>query len=172
MYFIFRWQVFYFDLSGKCWRFVKTFPDPTHGYPIARKFHGLVTLDNFVFIIGGGYINPTGIPVGIDDIWKFNLDTFEWTLICKLSRPIYFHSAAISPNGLLTVFGGVQSIQQGNSIRTQRTNSLCTIWLQVPKLGEIAWITFLNNCADVTKISQSQLIDIGVPPSYVNRLIS
>jgi len=34
----------------------------------------------------------------IDDIWKLNLQTFEWTrLPTTLQLPVYFHSADITP---------------------------------------------------------------------------
>uniref|UniRef100_T1KS51 Kelch domain-containing protein 10 n=2 Tax=Tetranychus urticae TaxID=32264 RepID=T1KS51_TETUR len=162
-------ELFYFDLSSKLWKTIKTFPDSTHGHPTARKFHGLVTLDEQIYMIGGASHLPNGL-VALDDLWRFNLNSLEWTFITKIPKPVYFHSATLSSSGLMTVFGGVEASTTGRSLRTQRTDALYTMWLKVPSLGEMAWIAFLNNFPDVTKIPSSRLLEIGVPPSYIARL--
>ena len=52
-----------------------------------------------VFIFTEAYIcgGIDGMDI-IDDIWKLNLQTFEWTrLPTTLQLPVYFHSADITP---------------------------------------------------------------------------
>ena len=52
-----------------------------------------------VFIFTEAYIcgGIDGMDI-IDDIWKLNLQTFEWTkLPTILQLPVYFHSADITP---------------------------------------------------------------------------
>jgi kelch domain-containing protein 10 len=92
----------------------------------------------------------------------------EWALISKeLPLPVYFHSACVSTFGLMTIFGGVTSINPN-----VRTCEIYSIWLTIPSLKELCWMSFLNNF-DLNYFAQQSelnLLQLGIPFSYVVRL--
>lgn len=120
-----------FDLETHDWTFCKTKPYEKEGlklYPEARKCHSLAVIGNDCYICGG----TNGIKV-CTDIWHINLEELKWTLLVdRIPYPVYFHAAAISLGGRLTVFGGVDNVS-GES----RNNKLTSIWLKIPSLKNI-----------------------------------
>lgn len=120
-----------FDLETHDWSYCKTKPHIKQGkglYPDKRKCHSLGVIRNDCYICGG----TDGSKV-CSDIWHINLDELKWTLLVEcIPYPVYFHAAAISLDGRLTVFGGVDNIT-GDS----RNNKLTTIWLKIPSLKNI-----------------------------------
>jgi len=97
-------------------------------YPLARKCHSLAVIGNDCYICGG----TNGVKV-CSDIWHINLEELKWTLLVEsIPYPVYFHAAAISLHGKLTIFGGVDTIA-GDS----RNNKLTSIWLKIPSLKNI-----------------------------------
>lgn len=120
-----------FDLETHDWTFCKTKPYEKEGlkqYPEARKCHSLAVIGNDCYICGG----TNGVKV-CTDIWHINLEELKWTLLVdRIPYPVYFHGAAISLGGRLTVFGGVDHIS-GDS----RNNKLTSIWLKIPSLKNI-----------------------------------
>lgn len=92
-------------------------------WPSARRCHGLVQYtdeDGTVYaVISGGY-NGTD---AFGDVWKIDLSTMQWTCLtsCVLPSPIYFHSASITPQGQMFIFGGI--VQQRDSVTL--TNLQC-----------------------------------------------
>lgn len=97
-------------------------------WPHARKCHSLAVIGKDCYVCGG----TTGSYV-CADIWHINLDELKWTLLVeRIPYPVYFHAAAVSLDGKLTVFGGVDDIA-GDS----RNNKLTSIWLKIPSLKNI-----------------------------------
>lgn len=138
--------------------------DGTHGIPASRRCHGAVQLDTehgIQIFVTGGY-NGEDI---FDDLWKLDLNSFQWTLInkCKLPRPLYFHSTAVSPEGKLYVFGGIYT-------EVNRTNEVYSMWLCIPKLSEMCWEALLHYSPDLIYSKKSALMDVGLPRCFVNRL--
>lgn len=150
-----------YDVNCGVWQEIQTKPDKTNGFPRTRKCHSCSLFKNEAYICGG----IDGMDI-IDDIWKLNLQTFEWTkLPTILQLPVYFHSADITPDGCMYVFGGVTKVDD------VRTNCVQRIWLTLPSLQELCWE---NMCSkfDMNKLQRkrSELFEIGIPMHYIERL--
>lgn len=113
-----------------------------------------------IFVTGG--YNGEDI---FDDLWKLDLNTFQWTLIdtCCLPKPLYFHSTAVSPEGKLYVFGGIYT-------EVSRSNEVYATWLCIPKLSEMCGEAVLHYWPDLIYRKKDELIDIGLPRCFVSRL--
>lgn len=149
-----------FNLAENNWEMIKALPDVHKGIPVGRKCHGCVTLDTRVFMVGG--LSDLYI---CDDLWKFDLLTNQWTFITNIPSPIFFHSVSISNTGQMTIFGGANSLDSA-----ARTNTLYSVWLDVPSLEELAWIAFINHCPNIGRLSRSQLTDLGLTSHLIDRL--
>ena len=78
--------------------------------PSPRRCHGSIQFTDentgvTTVVICGGY---DGNEV-FNDIWRLDLNVLQWTRLkqCKLPRPIYFHSTALTPSGRMYIFGGI-----------------------------------------------------------------
>uniref|UniRef100_A0A8C4Q2T0 Kelch domain-containing protein 10 n=1 Tax=Eptatretus burgeri TaxID=7764 RepID=A0A8C4Q2T0_EPTBU len=121
--------------------FLSAFP----GYPAPRRCHSCVQIDKDVFVCGGYNGN-----VIFGDLWKLNLDSFQWTkLPAEMPEPAYFHCAAVTPTGCMYVHGGVVDIAQN-----RRTSSLYRVWLTVPRLLELSWECALAALPDIVKVCE------------------
>uniref|UniRef100_A0A914VQH9 Kelch repeat protein n=1 Tax=Plectus sambesii TaxID=2011161 RepID=A0A914VQH9_9BILA len=161
-----------FDLATNVWSQTTTMPDAIHGYPSGRRCHAAVEFDGFVYIIGGcsghqGIAN--NLPPGANnselaiynDVWALNLKRVEWQkLNAKLPKRVYFHSAAVTPDGCLYVFGGVLD---GSAQR--RSAALHRIWLRPPSLVNFAARSLLKSRPELRNCSDRELRIFGVPPS-------
>lgn len=150
-----------FEVQSGIWQETQTKPDKVHGYPRTRKCHSCSLFRNEAYVCGG--LDGEDI---MDDIWKLNLTTYEWTKIpTSLHLPVYFHSADITPDGCLYIFGGVTRIDD------IRTNCVQRIWLILPTLQELCWE---NMCLtlDMKRLQKhrSKLFEIGVPMHFIERL--
>lgn len=113
-----------------------------------------------MYVIGGN--NQQGI---LNDFWRLELSTLQWKCIRKnaLPIPIYQHSVALTKDGKLYVFGG---IEKGSEI--ERSNQIYAAWIHVPKLFEMAWEAFLHyfpHCA-----TRNTLNNLQIPNHFVNRI--
>ncbi|CAL1285269.1 unnamed protein product [Larinioides sclopetarius] len=146
-----------FNIDNCSWKKVSTsseFPEP-------RRCHGCVQMGTDVYICGG-----FDGSVAFADIWKFDLDTFQWKkLSVTLPTPIYFHSAAVSQAGQLFVFGGVDSIRANT-----RTNELFSMWLKIPSLAEMCWQAVLHYMPHMSRIDKKKLYEAGVPFQYIDEI--
>ncbi|XP_054165614.1 kelch domain-containing protein 10-like [Oppia nitens] len=139
-----------FDIATGKWTEVQTKCDlnvmneQLSGFPEARRCHGCVRqlftdnnsdADNdnnncIVYVIAGIGDNNNVF----DDVWRLDVRQLQWQLMsCRLPRRLYFHSASVSPDGRLSVFGGVVDANH-----TERTNELLTVWLRIPSLKTIS----------------------------------
>lgn len=88
----------------------------THGdteetmVPAPRRCHGSVQYTDeksgvTSVVISGGY-NGDWV---FSDVWRLDLGTLQWTRLreCFLPCPVYFHSAALTPEGRMYIFGGI-----------------------------------------------------------------
>lgn len=114
-------------MIGNEWKLVPTlcsrdrYPDPRLGHAIGQHGH-------LVYVAGG--LNQWEV---LNDFWVFNLRSVTWhRLNVDLPDPLYFHSAAITPEGEFTVFGGKTSL-----VGRERSNSLHKLWVQPPKLSTL-----------------------------------
>lgn len=180
-----------FDLEKREWYKRRTLRDPSGGYmnsvvqkstskltfsaavddvsgiPAARRCHGAVQLEldsHTVVFVAGGY---DGEEI-FDDLWKLDLNTFQWTRIdsCRLPRPTYFHSTAVTPAGKLYVFGGIYM----DNDDLVRSNEVFSTWLCVPKLSEMSWEALLKYNPGMVDAKRDMLIDAGLPRKFVDRL--
>ncbi|CAM1328959.1 KLHDC10 (predicted) [Pycnogonum litorale] len=152
-----------FYINQKRWRLQKTQPDTSciEGYPSARRCHGCVQNNHELYIIGG-YNGQVIFP----DVWKLDLLYMKWTkLMITLPVPVYFHSTALSPNGKLYIFGGVDSI-----LENTRTNNLYEVWLTIPKLKEACWEAILTYIPQIGTLPRGYLLRLGIPLDFINRI--
>jgi len=100
-----------FDLKTNSWKILNTHGETEETMvPAPRRCHGSVQYideKNGVtsVVISGGY---NGDRV-FNDVWRLNLSTLRWTRLreCILPCPVYFHSAALTPEGRMYIFGGI-----------------------------------------------------------------
>ncbi|KAK5640434.1 hypothetical protein RI129_011245 [Pyrocoelia pectoralis] len=132
-----------FNIKTKKWQKMASIGDPraTPNYPDARRCHGIVQVktdnDIHVFVLGGYQTNEQAF----NDLWRLELSTLRWTLITKnmLPKAPYFHSVALTREGKLYVFGGMEG---GRVLK--RNNKLFSAWIRIPPLAEIAWEALLH----------------------------
>ena len=131
------------------------------GYPKVRRCHDCVLVGKCVFVMGG----TDGSNV-FGDIWKLDLQSLQWTKVwVDLPRTLYFHSAAISSTGRLSVFGGVT-----HTNHKDRTNELFTAWLTIPSLKEIAFEAFLFYLrTNKSQCTSDVLFQLGLPSNLIER---
>uniref|UniRef100_A0A3B4BG74 Kelch domain-containing protein 10 n=1 Tax=Periophthalmus magnuspinnatus TaxID=409849 RepID=A0A3B4BG74_9GOBI len=126
-----------------------------------RDFMDLIPSGQEVFICGG--YNGEMI---LSDLWKINLQTFEWTkLPALMPEPAYFHCAAVTPAGCMYIHGGVINMS-GN----RRTSSLYKLWLVVPSLLEVTWEKLLKTFPHLAQLSTLQLLSLGLTHTLIQRL--
>lgn len=141
------------------WENIKSIPDPKHGFPALRKCHSCVNFKQDVYICGGF---DTQTIFG--DIWKFSLQTNTWSkLPCSLQVPVYFHSADITSDGCMYVFGGVSKIDR------VRTNCLQRVWLATPTLQEICWEK-ITSCLDSETLKKTAYLSSFLPMQFIEKL--
>uniref|UniRef100_A0A3B4YWG6 Kelch domain-containing protein 10 n=1 Tax=Stegastes partitus TaxID=144197 RepID=A0A3B4YWG6_9TELE len=141
-----------YNLETNYWEEIVTKPQEKIGFPAARRQ---------VFICGG--YNGELI---LSDLWKINLQTFQWTkLPALMPEPAYFHCAAVTPAGCMYVHGGVVNMS-GN----RRTGSLYKVWLVVPSLLELTWEKLLKTFPHLSQLSALQLLSLGLTHTLVQRL--
>ncbi|XP_032680458.1 kelch domain-containing protein 10 homolog [Odontomachus brunneus] len=161
-----------FNLRSNKWKILSTHGDnDDNTVPAPRRCHGSVQYRDektgaTVVVISGGY---DGDRV-FSDVWRLDLSTLQWTCLrkCILPCPVYFHSAALTPEGRMYIFGGI--IKENNTI--QRTNAVLSVWLTIPKLSEICWQALNHYWLDLRNRSPDELLHIGIPLKFVQRLDS
>ncbi|KMQ97665.1 kelch domain-containing protein 10-like protein [Lasius niger] len=155
-----------FDLETNSWRTLNTQGDnDITAVPEPRRCHGSVQYTDersgvtSVFISGG--YNGDWV---FSDVWRLDLSTLQWTCLreCILPYPVYFHSAALIPEGRMYIFGGI--------VKVQRTNAVYSAWLTIPKLSEICWQALNYYYPKLKDYSPDKLLDIGIPLKFVQRL--
>ena len=107
-----------FDLTTRTWSYIHANPDPVHSksfyeifflnflfdfvdYPAARKFHSVLPFHkNQMILFGGAYYDDQvdRHAVVSEQIWKFNFEKLEWSLLPSLNmvKTTYFHAAAMN----------------------------------------------------------------------------
>ncbi|XP_018320085.1 kelch domain-containing protein 10 homolog isoform X2 [Agrilus planipennis] len=164
-----------FNIETRQWQKIRTKRDPqtrAHspyryvGVPLPRRCHGAVQIqtenDIHVFVTGG----YDGDLV-FDDLWRLELSTMQWRLIerCTLPWPTYFHSASVTPEGKLYVFGGIYADEN-----IRRNNDIVSTWLCIPKLSEMCWEALLHYYPKIVNCPKNKLINAGLPRHFVQRL--
>ncbi|NXN08230.1 KLD10 protein, partial [Indicator maculatus] len=150
-----------YNLETNTWEEIATKPHEKVGFPAARRCHSCVQIKNDVFVCGG-----YNGEVILGDIWKLNLQTFQWVkLPALMPEPAYFHCAAVTPAGCMYVHGGVVNIHEN-----KRTGSLFKMWLVVPSLLELSWEKLLEYFPHLATLSRSQLLHLGLTQGLVERL--
>ncbi|XP_058463529.1 kelch domain-containing protein 10 homolog [Malaya genurostris] len=159
-----------YDIKQNVWTYTATKPDPKlplPGVPSARKCYSCVqhkTEYGTEVVIAGG----TDGRSYYKDIWKLNLNSFEWRLMQKstLPYPLFFHDAASNNEGCMYIFGGIKFSFNNNV----RTNVVYKMWTAIPKLSEISWEAILHYWSGLSKQSRQQLLEMGIPAKFVQRV--
>ncbi|XP_053598951.1 kelch domain-containing protein 10 homolog [Microplitis demolitor] len=162
-----------FDLEKNRWLRLQTFGDLNSNpwIPSARRCHGCVqyvdqATGDINAVISGGYTGPQVF----NDVWRLNLRRLQWTCLkrfgTELPRPVYFHSAALTPAGQMYIFGGI--VQNGS--RGSRTQHVRSVWLVVPKLTEICWEAVNYYFKNLRNKSKDELANLGIPLKFIQRL--
>uniref|UniRef100_A0A671R0C4 Kelch domain-containing protein 10 n=2 Tax=Sinocyclocheilus TaxID=75365 RepID=A0A671R0C4_9TELE len=150
-----------YNLETNSWEEITTKPHERIGYPAPRRCHSCVQIKNDVFICGG-----YNGEVILDDLWKINLQTFQWNkLPAVMPEPAYFHCAAVTPAGCMYIHGGVVNIHEN-----KRTGSLFKIWLVVPSLLELCWERLLKAFPHLAQLTPIQLLNLGLTQELIERL--
>uniref|UniRef100_A0A6I8SHS9 Kelch domain-containing protein 10 n=1 Tax=Xenopus tropicalis TaxID=8364 RepID=A0A6I8SHS9_XENTR len=150
-----------YNFETNTWEDIPTKPYGNLGFPAARRCHSCVQIKNEVFICGG----YNGLVI-LGDLWKLDLQTFQWTkLPALMPEPAYFHCAAVTPAGCMYIHGGVVNIQQN-----KRTGSLFKIWLVVPSLLELCWENLLKYFPHLCQLPTHQLLQLGLSQELIERL--
>lgn len=160
-----------FNLTNKKFELIKTQADPVFGIPRGRKCHSLLQHGHSIYIIGGcrDIEVVRGRPEHqiINDVWRFDLDTLAWTRVrTTLPIPVYFHSAAVTPDGCVFVFGGC--VDEDPHTQT-RVNRLQRMWLSPPSLKYFASTSLIEN---MPKSQRRRLTNMGFRLSDTETLIS
>ena len=147
-----RHQIPVFDLITRKWSLEQSKPyiDPVTGdrlFPKPRYSHDCGQHGDDIFMVGG-----TNEDQVFADLWSLHLPTLTWTLhsMEALPKPLYFHSAAISDQGELYVFGGVTSLAH-----KIRVNTLYRTWVRVPSLHKLAREAILGALRHMIVTSES-----------------
>lgn len=158
-----------YNIESKQWT---TFPSKsckkTGKFPPSRKFHAAVQHGNYAYLCGG--FDCTDM---YKDIWRLDLSDLQWTRLSQeLPKPIYFHSATVTPAGCMYVFGGVVS-----TAGDLRSNEIYKMWLNVPSLQEIAWDLISNRLNKTLPMDQEpdqeqlRRLNVSLPKKFWNRLM-
>ncbi|XP_012216265.1 kelch domain-containing protein 10 homolog [Linepithema humile] len=168
-----------FDLKTNSWRTLTTHGDKFYRndivnetmVPAPRRCHGSVQYTDeksgvTSVVISGGY-NGDWV---YSDVWRLDLGTLQWTLLreCILPNPVYFHSAALTPEGRMYIFGGIVKINE----KMHRTNAVYSAWLTIPKLSDICWQALNCYYPSLKDSSPDKLLHIGIPSKFVRTLDS
>jgi N-acetylneuraminic acid mutarotase len=150
-----------FDLETRTWEALPTLGDKELSYPSPRRCHGCVQFESDIYIVGG----TDGIYI-CNDMWRLDLISMQWTkLEVEIPLPVYFHGTSISPAGQLVIFGGVNS-----TTFNERNNSLYSLWLRTPPLKELSWLAFHYYSSSLVRQAPENLIEMGIPRSFVQRI--
>ena len=113
-----------FDIATRQWFYQSTKPflhpfeegvspnaPPLYEHPSARFAHACAHLGEWVYMAGG-----TDTKTSFCDFWSLHLPTMAWTrhTTAIMPRQLYFHAAAVSPNGVLSIFGGTTAERSHN----------------------------------------------------------
>ncbi|XP_043258534.1 kelch domain-containing protein 10 homolog isoform X1 [Colletes gigas] len=159
-----------FDLEMNKWTTLNTYgTNEDNRVPEPRRCHGCVqytdgTTGVTSVVISGGY-NGDNV---FCDVWRLDLNDLQWTCLrkCILPCPVYFHSAALTPEGRMYTFGGI--IKKNNKV--VRTAAVHSVWLKIPKLSEVCWQALIYYFPHLCHKSPHQLLLIGIPSKFVERI--
>ena len=133
--------------------------------PGPRKAHSCILWRDNVYVMGGILHGPFSDSC-YSDLWRLNLKTFTWhRCFTDFPHEIYFHSAAISPQGCMYVFGGVRGTET-----TVRNADLFKIWLDVPSLSELAWMKLTDTLKESNKLNETELRKLNLPKKFLRRV--
>eukprot|EP00040_Diaphanoeca_grandis_P013660 m.69047 g.69047 ORF g.69047 m.69047 type:complete len:434 (+) comp24039_c1_seq1:129-1430(+) len=143
--------------------------DPTVGFPVARRSHTCVLEGTYIYMIGG----TAFYPIASERVWRLDINTMTWKQVdSRWMMPSFFHSCAVSPDGVCVTFGGVGSTSTDNCLadnqQAERHNEVCMFTpLQIPSLLEIS----MQALASQRPLpSEKTLVRCGVPPCLIRRI--
>lgn len=139
----------YFDIDNHYWvHDEETIADhsvdgmPEHPRPRCRFSHVLYK-KRYLIVCGGEDLGAREIDRSsprFSDCWSLDLQTLQWQFLAHMPVRMSFHSAAITHEGCMYVFGG-KVIDERNveeNTVSVRTNKTYRIWIDVPKLSTLA----------------------------------
>eukprot|EP00794_Sanderia_malayensis_P015664 gene15664-17244_t len=155
-----------FSFTTHQWEDVHCKSSDNGAYPPARLHHSCILYKDIVYMCGGLTYDDEYNVQCLDDIWKLDLHNFTWSSAnIKLPRPVYFHSAAVSPEGCMLIFGGVIALHP-----QQRTSDLHEIWLDVPPLLKLCLNYVIQRIGYKTNNLYEILTMLGIPPRLLDRM--
>ncbi|KAK7007729.1 Kelch domain-containing protein 10 [Halocaridina rubra] len=151
-----------FNITERAWSHTETRADPTIGtFPQARRCHIASKVNNYVYV-HGGYDGAEAFA----DLWRIDLQTFCWEkLPHKSPVPLYFHSAAVTEEPCMYMFGGVKSL-----LEEKRTARVTKVWLTIGKLQYICWEALCHYAPNITSLPPASLLQMGIPSYIVDNL--
>jgi N-acetylneuraminic acid mutarotase len=125
--------------------------------PGARNYTQLVPLDGAIWIFGGITVNASNVPVALNDLWRYELSTGQWTWISGANVPnspgVYGTKGTPAPGNVpgarggmvawsepyIWVFGGAGYDSVGNG-----STDLNDLWRFDPQTGLWTWMSGSN----------------------------
>lgn len=137
--------------------------------PKRRRCHVCVQdpSDPAIVFINGG-VNE---EEAFNDTWRLNLRTLTWTEMPDMSLPCstFFHSAAVTPEGKMMVYGGIIK-PDPEEAETTRTSDVYSSWITVPKLKHACWDALMHYVRNGKIEVPDRIKKLGLPPQYEQRL--
>ncbi len=160
-------QVPAFNLRESKWEMFRTKGDDllVEPFPASRRCHACVQDPHnpAIVFINGGFDDEQAF----NDTWKLDLNLLRWTCLQTATLPhrTYFHSAAATPDGRMTIFGGITDKQRPRG----RTADVFVAWITVPKLKDACWeaISFYVKNGKIKL--PDDLSSLGLPEEYASR---
>ena len=160
-------QLSTYHFETRTWSSVKTVADPKHGIPKSRSSFGCIQRGSWVVILGGRHYSVNVLDVlnvGLDDVWLLDLSSLQWSKMdIILPKPMYFHTVSLTPSGMLYIYGGIVEHEK-------RSSDIYRLQLFMPSLAELAWQKLIEETDSFNNINREDLINIGLPLSYIDRL--
>lgn len=73
---------------------------------------------------------------------------------------MYFHSAAVTSEGCMYIFGGIHWTEGEED---ERTNHVLKMWLVIPPLEKLCWQALCDTIPSDRKLDTSKMGDLGIP---------
>lgn len=87
----------------------------------------------------------------------------------SLPCSIFFHSAAVTPEGKMMVYGGIIK-PDPEEAETTRTSDVYSSWITVPKLKHACWDALMHYVRNGKIEVPDRIKKLGLPPQYEQRL--
>lgn len=143
-----------------------TAADQNIGLPESRRSHTCTKIGQYVYMIGG-----TGRePIASESVWRLNLRSWVWVKVdATWPKPSFFHSCALSPEGYIFSFAGVESCSEsGHKERHAEVHQFTPRLPELHSLTERCLQLLSSRCECTTQAMRSW----GLPMKLIKRAVA